>query len=205
MNQEILKNFIVIEGIDGAGTTTQLKQVCQGLEERKRSYYKTFEPTDEPSGKAIRQILSGAHEVAPETLAWLFAADRYNHLYMPSHGVIAHLAEGEIVVCDRYLFSSLAYQSMDSPFERVAELNSTFPLPQILFFLDIPAEVGEQRLAGRGALEIFETTDKQRVIRESYMRVLEIYKDSNMEIVVLDGTAPANEITQSILGRLQHL
>ncbi len=205
MNREILKKFIVIEGIDGAGTTTQLNQVCKGLEAQQIAYHKTFEPTDEPSGKAIRQLLTGAYESAPETLAWLFAADRYNHLHMPSQGVLAHLAQNEIVVCDRYLFSSLAYQSMDSPFERVAELNSTFPLPQILFFLDIPAEVGEQRLAGRGALEIFETTDKQRIIRESYIRVLEMYKDTHMEIIILDGTAPAEEITHRILERLQNL
>ncbi len=202
IQNNILERFIVIEGIDGAGTTTQLKQVCSGLESAGVSCNKTFEPTDEPSGKAIRQLLSGAHKAAPDTLAWLFAADRYNHLYMPETGVVAHLNRGDFVICDRYLFSSLAYQSLHSPFDRVAELNSEFPLPEILFFLDIPAEVGEQRLAGRKDLEIFETTEKQRIIRDSYMRVLDQYKNTDMEIVVLDGTLPAEEITNRILHRI---
>ncbi len=198
MNQEVLEKFIVIEGIDGAGTTTQSRNISQWLTEQGVSHLKTFEPTEEPSGKAIRQLLSGKHTAAPGTLAWLFAADRYNHLYTPEGGIVEQINVGNWVLSDRYLFSSLAYQSMDYPFEKVAELNSEFPLPQLLFFLDIPAEIVEQRLANRRELEIFETTEKQRIIRKAYHRVLDLYKDGPMRVVILDGTQPAEGITKQI-------
>ncbi len=204
MNKEILQKFIVIEGIDGAGTTTQNRLLSEWLTVKGVGHCKTFEPTEEPSGKAIRALLAG-YAAAPGTLAWLFAADRYNHLHMPDGGVLAQLQLGKWVISDRYLFSSLAYQSMDYPFEKVAELNSSFPLPELLFFLDIPAEVGEERLAGRSALEIFETTDKQRVIRDSYMRVLNMYKDTNMQVVIIDGTQPAEVIAKAIQKRVSQL
>lgn len=130
---EIIRGFIVFEGLDGAGTTTQAGLLEKKFKEEGITCSAGFEPTDNFIGKIIRRILRGEEEVAPGTLAKLFAADRHEHLYNNSSGIIARCRRGEIVISDRYLFSSLAYQSIIFGFDRVLKLNSEYPLPEHLF------------------------------------------------------------------------
>ena len=135
MNIEILKNFIVFEGLDGAGTSTQSRLLSKEI----KSSFLTFEPTDSKIGGLIRDCLKKKINFDTLTLAFLFSADRRDHLYK-KNGIIDRCKQNQIVISDRYLFSSLAYQSIDYPFDQILELNKYFPLPEVVFFLDTSLE-----------------------------------------------------------------
>ena len=120
-----LKNFIVFEGIDGSGTSTQIKKL---VERDLNKFVATAEPTKKETGLFLRKMLGGDFSVDSKTAAYLFAADRCEHIY-GKDGVIDLLNQGKIVVSDRYFFSSLAYQSVSCGNELPRLLNSQFPLP----------------------------------------------------------------------------
>ncbi len=184
MNIEILQNFIVFEGLDGAGTTTQSKKLSERL-----GGFHTFEPSDNIIGKMIRSILKGDTDITKETLVFLFAADRNQHVSL----IRKFLDEGKTVVCDRYLFSSLAYQSLDVDFEKVFELNKSFPLPEHLFFIDTPIEECQRRINHRNQTkEIFEGIELQERILFNYNKSLKRYEDFGFKYHRLDGNLPVN-------------
>ena len=108
----VLSNFVVLEGIDGSGTTSQLRLLKEkfALEDKGNSVVFTQEPTSGSIGILIRSALQGSSVFAPETMTRLFAADRCEHLY-GKEGIKAALTAGKAVFSDRYLFSSLAYQT----------------------------------------------------------------------------------------------
>ncbi|MBN2738668.1 MAG: dTMP kinase [Spirochaetales bacterium] len=195
---QVLKNFIVLEGLDGAGTSTQLSALGEILKTKSREYHLSCEPSDGPIGKLIRQILKGAITVHSDTLAYLFSADRKEHLYAPEKGVLAQLNNNKMAISDRYFYSSLAYQSIKSDFDFVYELNKDFPLPEHLFFLDISPEIGEKRLSSRDEKEIFEIPEIQIKVRDNYYRCFERLKNAGGSIHILDGTAAIEEITLKI-------
>jgi dTMP kinase len=193
----IQERFIVLEGLDGAGTTTQMEMLDERLTRKGVHHTATFEPTDGPVGAFIRAVLSGKTPALPQTIALLFAADRNEHLYS-AEGILARTARGELVVSDRYLFSSLAYQSIQCGLDYVLTLNSGFPLPQCLFFLDTPVEVCQRRLSRRTAGELFDGVEFQSRVREAYLDVLARYRNSGMCIEALEGDRPAREIHEKI-------
>jgi dTMP kinase len=195
---EILKNFLVLEGLDGAGTTTQLKLADERLAGEGFPHFSTFEPTDGATGQMIRKILKGEEKTTPWTVALLFSADRWEHIFHTESGIKAHHERGEIIVCDRYLFSSLAYQSIENDYERVSMLNRDFPLPGQLVFIDTPLELCQQRLSGRNARDIFEKMEFQKKVQANYFRILEEYRHSGMKIHKIDGTLPIEEVEKII-------
>lgn len=197
----ILKNFIVFEGIDGAGTSTQIK-VLQKRKDADRFFF-TTEPTDSETGKFLRKMLKGDVELDPRTSAFLFAADRNEHLYGKGGtncGVVEKCQNGKIVVSDRYLFSSLTYQSVTCGDELPRKLNESFPLPEILFFFDINPEISLKRVLGRGETEIYEKLDFQKATAERYRKVIAEYEAMNtgMKIVRLDATLPVEKVADLI-------
>ena len=148
----VLKNFIVFEGIDGAGTSTQIKKL---VEKDPGKYIATAEPTGGATGKFLRQMLAGEFKVDERTNAYLFAADRCEHIFGKG-GVQELCNSGKIVVSDRYFFSSLAYQSVSCGLELPMLLNSPFPLPEYLFFFEINPEISLARVNKRnGQKEIY--------------------------------------------------
>ena len=189
--------FIVIEGLDGAGTTTQVDRVVSALAARRIATVATREPTDGPVGRLIRRVLR-AEPDAPDvrTLPWLFAADRADHLYGK---VLPTLDSGKWVVSDRYLHSSLAYQSLTLPLERVHALNADFLSPDLTFFLDVPVDVCLTRMDGRSEREIFEHREQLEQISASYTRVLDFLEAKGQRIVRLDGTQSPEAVTGVIL------
>lgn len=195
----ILKNFIVFEGIDGSGTSTQIKEISKKLEKKKALF--TCEPTDSEIGKFLRKILKGSEKVTPETISLLFAADRAEHLYS-NQGIIENCKKGNLVISDRYLFSSLAYQSHTCGKELPFNANSTFPLPEILFFFSIDAKTALNRVLKRDGnnTEIFENLDYQIKTAEEYRRVIDDYKNKNtgMKIIEIDAASPVEKITKNI-------
>lgn len=204
IHREVLKRFVALEGIDGAGTTTQLKRIAAECGKENIPCYPTCEPTGMESGRLIRKVLSGEIVVKPQTLARMFVADRYEHLY-GEDGVISHLSSGEIVVTDRYLFSSLAYQSVECGYEAVYELNKDFPLPEVLIYLEIPAEVGELRASARENREIFENNDFQRRVLRMYERAIDAHDGLGMEIMVLDGTQSEDAVFEKVWSRIKRI
>ena len=197
----ILKNFVVIEGLDGAGTTTQLKQINLELSKKGYSTHSTFEPTDRPIGRIVRDVLAKRFNTTPLTLAKLYATDREDHLYNSEDGVIHHLEKGEIVISDRYFYSSLAYQGVECEYEVVKQLN-TYPHPQVLIFIDTPVEECVNRINSRGKeKDIFEHNSFLEKVSDNYQKILrELPQDVNL--IRIDGSLSVNEITQIIITSL---
>ncbi len=193
----ILKRFVVFEGIDGAGTSTQIEILKKNpLAE---NFFFTAEPSEGATGIFLRKILAGKAEVSPETAAYLFAADRAEHLW--GKGGIKDQAEsGKIVVCDRYIFSSLAYQGATCGESIPKTINSPFPLPEMLFFFGIGAEDSMSRIERRGQnLEIYESRDMLTKTAERYRKIISEYKSQDeMKIVELDATLPREKIAEQI-------
>jgi dTMP kinase len=196
--QRVLDNFVALEGLDGSGTTTQRALLVSALTAAGRACHSTWEPTDGRLGGEIRRVLRLEIGVHPLTLALLFAADRNEHLHDPQDGILSHLQRGELVLTDRYLFSSLAYQSEQCGFDRVLSLNSAFPLPRHVVFLDTPVEVSQSRVRSRGALELFDAEEVQRRVLGHYQRALSLFPDSGMLVHRVDGARPPEVICRDI-------
>ena len=166
----ILKNFIVFEGIDGSGTTTQIKKLTESFSPE--SVFTTSEPTGNETGKFIRRVLKGDFCADGRTAAYLFAADRCEHIY-GAGGIEEALKNGKLAVSDRYIFSSLAYQSIFCGAELPRLLNSPFPLPELLFYFKIDAETAISRVTKRGGqIEIYEKLDLQRKIAARFDEII---------------------------------
>ena len=190
---QILDRFVVFEGLDGAGTSTQLGMLRDAFLERHATCFATCEPTDGPIGRLIRSVLRGELEVSGCTLALLFAADRSDHLHRPG-GILAALRTGGYVASDRYLFSSLVYQSTDCSADYVAAINARFPLPRRLIFIDTPPEECQRRVAARGPRELFDRLPLQRRLRERYLEVIGRYAELGVEVLLIDGSGPRESV-----------
>ena len=197
---EILDRFVVLEGLDGAGTSTQLAMLCGELRQRGTACHATCEPTDGPIGRLIRAVLRGELTMSGRTLALLFAADRSEHLHRPD-GVLATLRTGGLVASDRYLFSSLVYQSSDCSAGYVAAINAGFPLPRRLVFIDTPPEECQRRVAARGPRELFDRLPLQRRLRERYLEVIAQYAALGVEVLTVDGSGPPDAVFARIWRR----
>ena len=194
----ILKNFIVFEGIDGAGTSTQINRICG---KNPQKFFQTAEPTSLETGKFLRRMLGGEFSVDEKTNSFLFAADRAEHLY-GKNGIIEQINNGKTVISDRYLFSSLAYQSISCGEELPKLLNSTFPLPEILFFFEIDPEISLKRVDSRNEKkEIYEKIETQKKIAMEYEKIISEYENNpscTMKIIRIDATKSIEEISETI-------
>ena len=196
---EILKNFWVLEGLDGAGTTTQLKNLEAYMNGKGLPVFRTAEPTIYETGKFIRRVLSGEVKVPQSTVAYLFAADRDNHLNNPEYGIKAHLAKGETVISDRYFFSSFAYQSIGFDPDAVMMLNSRFPYPELVLYVDTPVEDCISRIDSRGTdKEIYEKLDYQRLVHANYESFFSRLPEG-CRLIRVDGTLTREEIFEILV------
>lgn len=172
--------FVVVEGVDGCGSTTHSRLLAKALRSSGREVVLTCEPTNGPVGGLIRQILqrrlfvadvSGPRGFAWSTMALLFAADRLDHL---DSVVIPALRDGAIVVSDRYDLSSLAYQSATAPdgedvLPWIRELNARALRPDLTIVIDVPSQVAEERRRNRGGVEeVFENRALQERLVQVY-------------------------------------
>ncbi len=204
MELMILKNFIVFEGIDGAGTSTQIKKLVErGCSERgEGAFVATAEPTGGETGRFLRRMLGGEFSVDEKTNAYLFAADRCEHIF--GKGGVQELCQaGKTVVSDRYFFSSMAYQSVSCGEELPRLLNSPFPLPEYLFYFVINPEVSLGRVTARGEKkEIYETIEKQKKISAQYEKVISEYEknagETGMKIIRIDAEKDIESISEEI-------
>ena len=157
--------FIVVEGLDGSGKGTQTALLCAYLKSQGRNVYPTAEPTESVTGGMIRDVLSGARQRTSSELAALFLADRVAHNMNPVNGIEKTLEAGIDVVCDRYYYSSIAYQAVGEDRQWVIDMNLNCPgilKPDICIFFDVDPESCHERIEnGRVYLEIFERDPEQ--------------------------------------------
>lgn len=186
--------FIVLEGIDGAGKTTHLARLAKRMTEAGRRVYTTAEPTQGAVGGLIRDTLSGYTVRSSTELAALFLADRIHHNVNAVNGIKKMLESGCDVLCDRYYYSSLAYQGVDTSMKWLVDCNLGCPdiiKPDICVFLELPAEVSAKRIAStRATKEIFETEDMIRKIKHRFADVFRMLNgEDNIRIVNTDRSA----------------
>jgi dTMP kinase len=195
--------LIVLEGIDGSGTTTQTECLVEHLRRRGRTAIPTREPSAGPIGRLLREALLGQHRMPRgssmdgRTMALLFAADRLDHL---QREVEPLLAEGTDVVSDRYLMSSLAYQAEEADREWVAVLARGVRPADLTILLDIPVEVAAQRrqLAGR-PVERYDADSFLARVADNYRRLAR----ADATAVILDGSAARDQVTAAIVATVE--
>ncbi len=201
MANQVRGLFLVVEGIDGAGTTTQAKRLAASLQAQGVDCHLTREPSDGPIGRLLREILAGNHKPNDATsLGLLFAADRADHL---QREVLPALESGKLVISDRYYHSSLAYQGSDEDRSWIATLNQRALVPDCTFFLQVDPEVAAKRRSDDDrSEEIFDHLDTQRRVAQGYLAVVREREETEC-IETIDGQLPMDEISARMLACAQ--
>lgn len=201
--------FVVVEGIDGSGSTTHTKLLGKALRQRGLKVVETCEPSPGPIGSLIRQVLqrrlfvadaTGPRAFAWSTMALLFAADRMDHL---DSTIVPALRDGSVVLSDRYDLSSLAYQSVTAPsgdqvVPWIRELNAAALRPDLTVVIDVPVEVAEERRRSRGGMEeMFDSQDLQA-------RLCAVYRDAEAlvpsdRVTHVNGVGAVSDVAATIL------
>ena len=201
--------LIVLEGLDGAGTTTQVERLAAALRAEGHSVLTTREPSDGPVGVQIRQALTGrlvlpggAGALAPETLALLYAADRTDHLRAK---VLPALEAGQVVLSDRSVLSSLAYQGASLSMEWVESINAFAVPADLTLFVGVSIEVAARRRAARGGPEeLFDAEEKQRRISKQYEAAIRL-RGKREHVVRIDGDQTVEAVTAECLVQVRKL
>jgi len=193
--------FIAFEGIDGSGKSTQVKLLSESLEKAGHKIYTTFEPTDSPIGRIIRDIFNHRLEADHRTIAGLFVADRLDHLLNKQNGILRKMEEGYTVITDRYYFSSYAYHGAHMSLDWVIEANSLSAdllRPDINIFIDISPEISLKRIAkSRHSMELFETLENLQKVKDKYYEAIEKLKDQE-RVFITDGNREPEAIFEDI-------
>jgi dTMP kinase len=197
-----VSKLIVLEGLDGAGTTTQARRLADALAARGRTAHVTREPSDGPVGRLIREMLTGGHAIVGQsisqaTFGLLFAADRLDHV---QREVEPALAAGHVVISDRWYHSSLAYQGTGAERDWIRVLNGRARKPDLTVFLRVRAAVAaERRVAAGRAQELFEDLPMQEKVAAGYEEVLAELAAAGEAITILDGEQPLDAVTEAIV------
>lgn len=213
-------SLIVVEGIDGSGSTTQVRRMADHLRLRGENVFVSHEPSDGPVGMLIRLALagrlSGPHkhfhdpfelveddsgtELDPNTLALLFAADRSDHLALQLR---PNLQRGRHVLCDRYILSTLAYQGLTCDLDWLLTINKNIRPPDLTLFLDVPPREAQIRMQStRWIRDLYETPEQQTNIRERYLGLLRRRIPLVGPVVVIDASRPEAEVSTDIMSVL---
>ena len=201
----MMGRLIVLEGLDGAGTTTQARRLADHLNARGRAAHVTREPSDGPIGVLLRQMLTGGHAIpgqalSQSTFGLLFAADRLDHL---QREVEPRLAAGVTVISDRWYHSSLAYQGTGADRDWIIALNARARRPDLTLFLQVRAEVAAARRAAAGRVqELFEDIRMQEEVAAGYRATNADLIAQGERIETLDGEATQDEVFAQILAHV---
>lgn len=205
--------FVVLEGVDGAGTTTHTRFLVDGLRARGLPVHSTREPSDGPIGVQIRQVLTGRlvvpgiHGSRPPswtTMALLFAADRMDHI---ESTIVPNLMDGVTVVSDRYYHSSVAYQSItggggDETIQWVKAINRHARRPDLTIVLDLPPDVAARRRNERaGGREMFDDLELQTQFGEFYRNIDSHFPGET--IVHVDSSRSMDEVKADVMAHVR--
>jgi dTMP kinase len=202
--------FIVFEGLDGSGKTTQLHALVKHLQNQKGIKCKEErEPSDGLLGLMARGAVKKKFRFEQQTLALLFAADRYEHI---KDDILPCLEQGVHVVCDRYVFSNFAYQGLSCDFEVIYEYNRAameLLMPDLTVFIDTPPEKTSERIGqNRVGKELFD--DAGVAVRESFLKAFDFMKEKGVfnetkRLIIIDGNRQEDEITREITEQVEML
>lgn len=184
--------LICIEGIDKSGKTTQSRLLVEALKNLGFDAVYTAEPSSGEIGRFIeRYVLRRERRLPVSVEALLFAADRIEHY---EREIRPMLERGRIVVSDRYIYSSFAYQGAAGlDIEWIKEINKMVPEPDLAIYLDVPVEVAVERLRRKHRRSVMELPETQRRVREVYMRLVREGK-----LVLIDGNRPIDVVSKDI-------
>lgn len=192
--------FIVFEGLDGSGKGTQIRLLADRLESEGKKVFITCEPTQNSTGGLVRDALGGLIKRTQTELAGLFLADRIAHCANEVNGIKKMLDSGITVICDRYYYSSFAYQGMDTDLKWVMDSNLNCPdilKPDLCIFLDVPPEICDERIEkGRASREIFEQAETIKRIRQKYTEVFKLLPEHN--IITVNAAGRPGDISDRI-------
>ncbi len=194
--------FIVIEGPDGSGKSEQAKRLAAYLRDNARTVVLTCEPTlDGPLAPKIQDILKHRVVASVEEIQRLISEDRKEHL---ERVVLPAISRGEIVISDRYYYSTYAYGSLTTPLERLIDMNRGYPAPDIAFLLDVPAKICMERITQRidskeQRAEFFEKEERIVHLVENYRALVARFP----ELVLIDGNRDPVGIHADIVGKLK--
>jgi dTMP kinase len=192
--------FIVFEGLDGAGTSTQVYKLRDFLINKGIAAEVSKEPTNGPIGSVIRQAIEGRVTLDPKALALAFAADRVDHLFNNFNGVMNALSDGRWIISDRYVLSSLAYQGLeirDLPW--LEEINKFVITPDLTIFVDTPVAVCADRIGQRSNhFELFHSSEKLENVAMNFTRVHGLAQLTG-KLIVVDGDQNPDEVFESFL------
>lgn len=189
----MVKGFLIcIEGLDKSGKTTQSHLLVKALNNRGFKAVYTSEPSKGEIGKFIeRYVLKRRWRIPVSVEALLFAADRIDHV---EREVKPMLDEGKIVVSDRYVYSSLAYQGAAGlDINWIMEINKMVPKPDLAIYLDAPIEVVMERIMRKHKRSVMETFETQSRVREIYMSLVR-----RGDLLLIDGNRPIEEVSMDI-------
>ena len=193
--------LIVLEGIDGAGKTTQAERLASHLTAQGREIVRTAEPTPFASGVALREALGGKVKKSECEMAVMFVLDRIAHNLHPTEGIEAYLSRGIDVICDRYYYSTLAYQGHTTDYAWVRSMNLDCPeirRPDLCIYLDLTPEQSLERIQkGRDSVEIYENRETLERVRRAFFAVFEDL-GSHDRIAVVDAYRSPEEIADEI-------
>lgn len=206
--------FIVIEGIDGSGKSTQVKKIKDMFFDMDLPVHITRECTDNPIGKLLRDLyLPGKRKCDERVINMLYAADRLDHITNEENGMLHYLENGVNVVSDRYYLSSLAYDTYSyvgtsdyyPALRDIANrnrVNMDLLTPDVTIYIDVYPEVASERIQkarGNEEITIYENLDKLNKIYKSYKLAIDfLHQDRGENIRIVDGMFSQDIITQNI-------
>ena len=198
-----MSKFIVVEGLDGTGKTTQIKILADYIKSKGTAVEITAEPTAHPTGKLIRRILSGEVPSDPWALASLFLSDRIIHNINPDDGIEKMLSEGKSVISDRYYYSTFSYQGHETDLSWAMDMHFSCPeirKPDLVLFLTMAPEKCVERIRANRpdeAIEIYENTEALTKISRQFDTVFETLRDRE-NIVYIDADGTIEEVSERL-------
>jgi dTMP kinase len=187
--------FIVFEGIDGSGKSTQAELLEDFLKiTLHKKVYVTSEPTSSLIGGLIRSQIAGDWKTSNECLQLLFSADRLYHL---EKEIIPMLEQGIDVICDRYFFSTVAYGAVTTgELDWLLNVNSKILLPDVIFLLKVSSQTDIERIrTNRHGIKLFDRTDFLSKVEENMEKLAQQFGDIS---VVIDGEQPIEKVAKDL-------
>ena len=194
--------FIVFEGIDGSGKGTQINILVEEMKSQGRTVYQTAEPTNSVTGGILRDALGGFTDRNAYEMSAMFLLDRIFHNSNKINGIKQFLEKGVDVVCDRYYYSSFAYQGIDADLKWVMDMNlncNEILKPDLCIFLDIDSKSSDERISkNRLEREIYEEKSVQEKVRKRFLEVFGLLKDSE-NVKIVDASRSISEVSADII------